>query len=109
MRSLVNKVLADFNKKIEPQAVPELLERVGFYPVAGTDVYQLAAPLFQQAEIDLGNATLTVVADNYAPDHIYVKKVWLNGELLSRTWIKHKEIANGGTLKFEMSKIPKLN
>lgn len=82
---------------------------LGFYPVAGTDIYQLGAPLFEQAEINLGNAKLTIIAENYAPDHKYVKKVWLNDTILNRTWFEHHEIIVGGTLRFEMSKEPQIH
>lgn len=34
LRELVERTLADFNKKIEPKALTRLLERVGFHPVA---------------------------------------------------------------------------
>jgi DNA polymerase-3 subunit delta len=34
LKDLVIKTLAGFDKKIEPQAIPVLLERVGFHPVA---------------------------------------------------------------------------
>jgi len=34
LRSLVHNTLAEFDKKIESQAVAELLERIGFHPVA---------------------------------------------------------------------------
>jgi DNA polymerase-3 subunit delta len=34
LKSLINTTLAEFGKKIEPQAVPEFLDRVGFHPVA---------------------------------------------------------------------------
>lgn len=34
LKSLINETLTEFGKKIEPQAVIELLERVGFHPVA---------------------------------------------------------------------------
>lgn len=34
LQQLVQKTLADFNKKLEPKALPLLLERVGFHPVA---------------------------------------------------------------------------
>ena len=54
----------------------------------------------------MGEVNLSVVAENYAPDHIYVKNIWLNDSLLDRTWFKHHEIQNGGTLIFEMSKEP---
>lgn len=86
-----------------------IFSSLGFYPIAGTDIYQLGAPLFEKAEINLGEVTLSVVAENYAPDHIYVKHIFINDSLLDRSWIKHDEIINGGILKFEMSKEPIIN
>lgn len=79
---------------------------LGFYPVAGSDLYQIGAPLFETAELKSGDNLLTIVADNYSPENKYVRKVWLNGLLLNRFWFKHAEIANGGLLRFEMSNIP---
>jgi DNA polymerase-3 subunit delta len=34
LRGLISKTLSEFSKKIEPGAIPVLLERVGFHPVA---------------------------------------------------------------------------
>ena len=79
---------------------------LGFYPVAGSDVYQLGAPLFKKAVVHIGEKRLEIVADNYAPENTYVRRVWLNGELLQRTWIRHGEIAGGGVLRFEMADAP---
>ena len=80
---------------------------LGFYPVAGTPKYQLGAPLFERAEVDMGNGkTLTVTAENAGPDHIYARRVWLNGKPLERTWFTHDEIADGGELRFEMRAEP---
>lgn len=81
---------------------------LGFYPVAGSDVYQIGAPLFKKAEVKFGDKTLTILADNYGLQNKYVSKVWLNGKLLDRFWFKHAEIAQGGTLRFEMSNKPVL-
>jgi predicted alpha-1,2-mannosidase len=83
-----------------------IFSSLGFYPVAGTDIYQLGAPLFKHAEIKMGDKILQIIADNYAPDHIYANRVWLNEKLLDRWWIKHDEIAEGGMLRFEMSDKP---
>jgi len=79
-----------------------IFSSLGFYPVAGSDVYQIGAPLFKKAEMKIGDKTLTITADNFSPENQYVQKVWLNGKLLNRWWFKHDEIANGGTLRFEM-------
>jgi putative alpha-1,2-mannosidase len=54
--------------------------------------------------MDLGEGkTLTVIADNYAPDNIYVDSVSLNGKVLDRTYFTHDEIASGGELRFVMT------
>ena len=79
---------------------------LGIYPVAGSDLYQIGAPLFKKASIKIGDKMLTIVAENYAPENKYVRKVWLNEVLLGRYWFKHSEIAKGGTLRFEMSDKP---
>jgi predicted alpha-1,2-mannosidase len=80
---------------------------LGFYPVAGSDRYQLGAPLFEKAEVKLKNNPLIIVAENWAPDHAYVSKVWLNDIPLDRMWIKHSEIELGGVLRFKMSAEPR--
>lgn len=79
---------------------------LGFYPVAGSDVYQIGTPLFKKTEIKMGEKVLTVVADNYAPQNKYISKIWLNEIQLDRFWFRHSEIAEGGTLRFEMSNKP---
>jgi putative alpha-1,2-mannosidase len=77
------------------------------YPVAGSDKYQLGAPLFEKAEVKLQGRPLVIVAENYAPENCYVQKVWLNDTPLNRTWIQHSEIVQGGMLRFEMSAEPR--
>ena len=79
---------------------------LGFYPIAGSDKYELGTPLFEKAEVKLKNKPLVIVAENYATNHFYVQKVWLNDIPLERTWITHAEIEKGGVLKFSMSPKP---
>jgi len=79
---------------------------LGFYPVAGSDRYQLGAPLFQRAEVKLNDKPLIIVAENHAAKHSHVQKVRLNDVTLDRTWIKHSEIERGGILRFEMGASP---
>jgi len=84
-----------------------ILSAMGFYPIAGSDKYELGAPLFERATMDLGDSELEIIAENYSPENIYVRKIWLNDTLLDRTWIRHSEIARGGVLKFEMTNKPR--
>lgn len=79
---------------------------LGFYPVAGSDRYELGVPLFEKAEVKLKNHPLVIVAENYATNHPYVRQVWLNDVPLDRTWIRHSEIEPGGVLRFEMGAEP---
>jgi putative alpha-1,2-mannosidase len=83
-----------------------VLSALGLYPVAGSDKYQLGAPLFERAEVKLKRQPLVIVAENYATNHPYARQVWLNGVSLDRSWIRHAEIEQGGVLKFAMSPEP---
>ena len=83
-----------------------VLSSLGLYPTAGTDRYQIGSPLWQRAEVMFGDRKLEVIADNFAPDHLYVQRVRLNDTELDRTWLKHGEISNGGVLRFEMALEP---
>jgi putative alpha-1,2-mannosidase len=79
---------------------------LGFYPIAGTTKYELAAPLFDRAQVQLGPKQLIVIAENQAPKNCYVQRVLLNDVPLDRTYINHDEIANGGTLRFVLGPKP---
>jgi len=79
---------------------------LGFYPVAGSDVYLIGAPLFEKATMRLGGNQLEIQTKNFSHTNKYAHRVWLNGVLLDRWWLKHEEIAQGGTLLFEMEPEP---
>jgi predicted alpha-1,2-mannosidase len=83
-----------------------IFSALGLYPVAGSDKYQLGAPLFEKAEVRLKDHRLVIVAENYAPSRQYVSEVWLNDTRLDRRWIRHSEIENGGVLRFVMASEP---
>ena len=83
-----------------------VLSSLGLFPTAGTDRYEIGSPIWDRAEIMIQDKRLTIVAENNAPKSPFVQTVWLNDVLLDRTWIRHHEIAGGGTLKFEMGEAP---
>lgn len=78
---------------------------LGFYPVNPvTGKYDIAAPLFDKAEINLPNGNVfTITANNNSDKNIYVESVKLNGELLEEPFISHEELIKGGILEFEMT------
>lgn len=82
-----------------------MFSSLGFYPVNPTEgKYILCAPQLDSATINLSNGkTFKVKANNLSDENYIVKSVSLNGELLTRNYITHKEITNGGELVFEMT------
>jgi predicted alpha-1,2-mannosidase len=80
---------------------------LGFYPIAGTTRYYLGSPIFDHARIQIGPHTLTVIAENNAPENCYVQSVTLNGAPLANPWFEHDQIAEGGELKFVMTPTPR--
>jgi putative alpha-1,2-mannosidase len=82
-----------------------IFSTLGFYPVApGSGQYALGSPAIKNATLTLENGkTFTVEAVNQSDKNVYVKKVELNGKPLTRLYITHEEIMNGGAIKFYMS------
>ena len=85
-----------------------ILNALGFYQVApGDPTYTISRPLFDKATIALENGKeITIKALNNSPKNKYVKSVSLNGVLLKAPFFKHKDIADGGELIFEMAATP---
>jgi len=83
-----------------------LFASLGLYPMAGSDYYELTAPLFKSATIHLGDQVLQVQTENYSPQNRFVSKIWLNGKMLPNFRLRHSQISHGGVLKFEMSALP---
>ena len=85
-----------------------VISSLGFYavdPVSGN--YVLGTPLFDRAEVDLGNGKkLVVEAKRNSPSDQYIESVTLNGKPHSKLWFRHADIANGGTIVFSMSSKP---
>jgi predicted alpha-1,2-mannosidase len=87
-----------------------LFSALGFYPVApASDQYQLGSPAIKTAVLKLENGkTLTIEAQNQSDKNVYVQKVLINGKEITRNYITHAEIINGGKLIFLMSDKPKV-
>ena len=85
-----------------------VLSALGFYTVApGTPVYQIGTPLFEQVTVRLpGGKTFRVEAKGASAGKFYIQSAKLNGKPLTRPWLKHEEVAQGGSLVFEMSDQP---
>ncbi len=84
---------------------------IGFYPVTpGDPVYSIGSPQFDEVTIAMENGNkFTVIAKNRTDDNKYIQSATLNGDELNRYWITHEEVAEGGTLIFEMGEKPNYN
>lgn len=79
-----------------------LFTALGLYPVAGTDLYHTASPLFPRAEIDHAGGTLRVEAWG-ADDAVFrVGGVWLDEAPVDGGRLTHAALVGASTLRFEM-------
>ncbi|KAF2340765.1 GH92 family glycosyl hydrolase [Flavobacterium tistrianum] len=85
-----------------------IFSSLGFYPVApGSDEYALGSPLMKNAVLNLENGkTFEVETINQSDKNVFVSKVLLNGKELSRPFLKHEDVMNGGKITFYMSSKP---
>jgi len=85
---------------------------MGMYPVCpGNTTYQIGSPIFEKITLHLDNqyysgGDFVIIAHNVSKDNKYIQSATLNDEPLKRTWIKHSEIVNGGSLIFRMGSNP---
>ena len=81
---------------------------MGFFPVAGQDLYLIGTPVFTRSTLDLGNGSHFVVEAPGADDpaNRYVQRAELNGRPIERAWFRHSEIAKGGRLVLHMGPAP---
>ncbi len=87
-----------------------IFSALGFYPVCpGSSIprYEIGTPRFNKVTIKLtNNRTFTIIAHNNSDENIYVQSVKVNEKTINRSWLKHKEIVNGGIIEFEMNNKP---
>ena len=78
---------------------------LGFYSVCpATPDYTLASPLFDRAEILLGNGrTFTIIAHRISPKANKIKSITLNGQPHTAYSLTHAQILAGSTLEFTLT------
>jgi predicted alpha-1,2-mannosidase len=75
---------------------------LGLYPVAGTDRYEFAAPIWNSATLDLGSNLLIIEVDRPVPEATLVDRILLDGEVHNGTQIHHHQLLSAKKLRFEM-------
>lgn len=81
---------------------------LGFYPVTpGTDEYVFGSPLFKKITLEFENGKkIMIEAPENSKKNIYVNDITFNGKSISRNFIRHSELQDGGKLQFEMKNTP---
>jgi predicted alpha-1,2-mannosidase len=92
-----------------------VLMKIGLFQLtAGTEtdpIYLVGSPIFDKVSITLDNQyysgkKFVIETHNNSATNLYIQSIKLNGKTLNRTFIKHSEIVNGGTLQLEMGSQP---
>jgi len=82
-----------------------VLSAMGFYQVCpGKPVYSIGRPMLDKAKIRVGqNKYFEIIVHNNSAKNMFVKKVELNGKVLSTLSFTHADIINGKKLEIFMS------
>lgn len=81
---------------------------MGFYPTApSSNVYNLGSPGMPFVRMNLSEGgAVTMTAENWAPENVYVKEFYLNGKRHAGSFITWDDIRRGADLRFVMSDKP---
>jgi len=81
---------------------------MGFYPVCPSmPEYAISGPHFDKITLQLENGKKFVIeAEGLSKANHYIQSLKMNGKEISEPVLNHFDMVNGGTLKFEMGKIP---
>lgn len=85
-----------------------VLSAMGLYAVCpGTDQYVFGSPLYPKMTVEFEDGKiLEIIAHDNSPENVYIRKVILNGQEISRNYLTYQEITSGGKLEFFMGSEP---
>ena len=95
------------NEDVGQMSAWYILSSLGLYqvePAGGKFVF--GSPLFNSADVKVGDKTLSIIAHNNSAENIYIQSVRWNGQLYDKSYIDFKDLQQGGTLEFEMGAYP---
>ena len=74
------------------------------------DQYVIGSPLFDKAVLKLENGKeFVITAKNNSAQNCYIQSAGLNGKSYNQSYIRYKDIQNGGELVFNLDKNPNIN
>lgn len=85
-----------------------LFSALGLYPLqVGSANYVLGSPLFRKATVHLENGrTIVVNAPQNSARNVYVQGLRVDGKSYGKSWIAHRDLADGAVLDFRMGPSP---
>ena len=88
-----------------------VLSSMGLYPMnPASGNYEIGSPLFEKTTITISDDKFFIIeAEHVSEKNIYIQSATLNGSNYNKTFISHKQILKGGTLKFVMGPEPNKN
>lgn len=100
------------NEDMGCQSAFYICSAMGLYPLMGQDLYFLVPPVFNKVTLLLGAQanpvplTIETQGAGSGSGKRYILSASLNGQELDRAWVRHEEIAGGGTLLLELGAEP---
>ena len=81
---------------------------MGFYPTApSSNVYNIGSPGMEAVEMTMSNGKkIQVTTENWKPENVYVKELFLNGKRYDKSYITYEDIKDGANIRFVMSRKP---
>lgn len=80
---------------------------LGLYPVTpGSPFYAIGTPLFDTADVTIGDHPLRIVATRSSPPSIYVSTLLIDGKPLSDNLITHQQLTSAREIRFILTDTP---
>jgi len=80
---------------------------LGLYPVTpGSPFYAIGTPLFDTADVTIGDHPLRIVATRSSPRSIYVSDLLIDGKPLSDNLITHAQVTSAQEIRFVLADAP---
>lgn len=83
-----------------------LFDWLGFYPIAGSDLFVIGAPRFPRARVRVPGGEFVVEAAGVSPSALYVQSVTLDGAPVTKPLLRQRDLRAGSTLRFTMGERP---
>lgn len=97
------------NEDVGQMSAWYILSALGFYQTEpGSTRFWFGSPIVDEARINAGGKSFTVVAENNSAENKYIQSIKLNGKPYDLPFIDYHDIMSGGRMVLEMGPEPAL-